>query len=208
MPPRRHRVRREHTHSCRFLTFSCYHRLALFNNPAIKNLFVEHLARARLKCGFGLITWVIMPEHIHMVIWPKLPEATVSIALQTLKTTFAKQVIARWRTLAAPILPRITDPRGDLHFWQRGGGHDFNLGAGRKFREKVLYIHYNPVDRKLVKRAVDWQWSSARWYRQPENHVGPPCDPVQLPGSYVQEREWLFSNESTQNPATPPSPTS
>jgi putative transposase len=187
MPKPRHRVRREHTNSCRFLTFSCQGRLALFNNNAIKDRFVEHLGAAREQCGFGLIAWVIMPEHIHLLIWPKVPEATVDVVLSALKEDFAREVITRWRELRAPILSRITDSRGSAHFWLRGGGYDRNIGAGREFTEKFNYIHANPVRRGLVERAVDWKWSSARWYYQREAYWGPPCDPVWRPGSYEQE---------------------
>lgn len=181
----------EYSNDCRFLTFSCFHRLALFRNNAIKDHFVDHLARARLECGFGLIAWVVMPEHIHLLLWPNVTAGTLSDALQNLKTEFAKQVMGRWRELNAPILPRLRDSRGRSHFWQRGGGHDVPLGAGKKFADKVRYIHSNPVTRGLVDRGVDWRWSSACWYRDRERYVGPPCDPVLLPGSYGQQSGWM-----------------
>jgi putative transposase len=202
----KHRIRRERTHSCRFLTFSCYHRLQLFNNDSIKDCFVEHLAAARLECGFGLIAWVVMPDHVHLLIWPRVVDAPIPTVMSALKTEFAKQVIGRWRELDAAVLPRITDSRGDRHFWQRGGGYDRNIGAGAEYKEKFGYIHANPVRRKLAERAVDWKWSSVRWYRQPEAYVGPPCDPVWLPGTYEPDPNWCAPDESVEGPATPAAP--
>ncbi len=74
------------------------------------------------------------------------------------------QILDRWRTLEAPILPRLLDSNGHSHFWQRGGGYDRNIVTESELFEKVEYIHQNPVRRGLVKRSTDWPWSSARWY--------------------------------------------
>ena len=36
--------------------------------------------------------------------------------------------------------------------------------SSQEFEEKFNYIHHNPVKRELARRAIDWHWSSARWY--------------------------------------------
>ena len=54
----------------RFLTFSCYHRLPLFNNDAIKDEFVRALDNARKRTDCRIIAWVIMPNHVHMLVAP------------------------------------------------------------------------------------------------------------------------------------------
>jgi putative transposase len=48
----------------------------------------------------------------------------------------------------------------------------------KKLEEKLDYMHLNPVRRGLVLRAVDWKWSSARWYLQRKS-VGIK---IQMPG--------------------------
>jgi len=48
-------------------------------------------------------------------------------------------------------------------FWQ-ARYYDFNVWGERKFVEKLRYIHRNPVERGLVPRAEDWDWSSFRHY--------------------------------------------
>ncbi len=177
---RTHRVRVEHTNHLRFLTFSCFQRLALFKNDAIKDAFVDHLGAAREKHRFHLIAWVVMPEHVHLLLWPRLPEAPVSAILRTLKQRFAQQVIARWRTLRAPIFPRIIDSGGVPRFWLRGGGHDRNVWSDEEIAEKIAYIHRNPVTRGLVRSPEEWKWSSARWYAgMREGEL--PIDPIERP---------------------------
>jgi len=49
------------------------------------------------------------------------------------------------------------------HFWQRRF-HDFNVWSARKEREKLTYMHHNPVKRGLVSRPEQWPWSSAGYY--------------------------------------------
>ena len=162
-PPRHKRLRRvESAGSARFVTFSTFRRLPLFQNDAIKDAFAGHLARARERHPFRLLAWVVMPEHVHLILLPA--DGRVSTPLAGLKRGFAREVIGRWRALNAPVLARITDSRSRHRFWQRGGGYDRNVRDEDELREKIAYIHHNPVERGLVERPADWAWSSARWY--------------------------------------------
>lgn len=153
---------------------SCYQRLPLFGSAAIRNCYAQHLGEARERFAFLLVAWVVMPEHVHLLILPKLPEYPVSEVLRSLHRSVAMEVIARWRELRAPVLSRLTDSRGQTHFWQRGGGYDRNISRlGNELDEKADYIHENPVRRGLVSRPTDWAWSSARWYAGVEGNLLP-----------------------------------
>ena len=59
------------------------------------------------------------------------------------------------------MLGELVGPHGKPIFWQRGGGHDRNLRSDDDMREKIAYIHMNPVRRGLVEKPTDWDWSSA-----------------------------------------------
>ena len=111
--------RYERSNDVRFLTFSTNGRLPLFRHDRIKDLFAERLAAARSKFGFHLYAWVVMPEHIHLLLWPLLPQFPVDNVLARLKSGFAQRVIARWRDLRATVLDRITE---------RGWGGSFGSG--------------------------------------------------------------------------------
>lgn len=147
----------------RYLTCSCYRRLPLFNNDDIKDAFVEHLAHVQHVLSFELFAWVIMPEHFHLLLRPRMTGGqTVTQILRRLKSPFARRVIARWRELDAAVLARITtDATGAVRFWQTGGGYDRNIHSDEEFIEKIEYIHANPVRRGLVVRPADYRWSSA-----------------------------------------------
>jgi putative transposase len=159
-----HRKRFEIEGQPRFLTFSCYKQLPLFTNDATKQAFVDCLAETHEKHKVKLLAWVIMPDHVHLLLVPDLPESSMPTVLRSLKQSFSQRVVNRWIELNAPILQRITDARGIRRFWQRGGGYDRNICTDEEFFEKIEYIHNNPVRRGLVEFALDWPWSSARWY--------------------------------------------
>jgi len=161
----------------RYLTCSCYSRLPLFGNDRIKDAFAEHLTRVRSRWDFRLHAWVIMPEHIHLLVTPGLPAVRVTDLLRATKRPFAVLVLARWRALDAAILDRVRDARGAAHFWQDGGGYDRNIVSERELYEKVQYIHNNPARRGLIGRPADWPWSSARWY---ERREGLKMDPFPM----------------------------
>ena len=51
-----------------FITFSCYRRLPLLGSARSRNTFVETLGVVRDRCGFRLVGYVVMPEHVHILI--------------------------------------------------------------------------------------------------------------------------------------------
>ena len=173
----RKRMRRwEEPGGVRFLTFSCHRRSPLLRNPAIADLFSQTLSATRRTYGFELFAWVVMPEHVHLLLRPG-PDAPLGAALRSIKTSVAKRVVARWRELGAPIVETLRTGRGDVRFWQKGGGLDRTVRDEREFCREVWYIHTNPVKRGLVGRAEDWRWSSRRWWmgkREGEVECDPP----------------------------------
>ena len=51
----------------------------------------------------------------------------------------------------------------DCAIWQ-ASFYDFNIESPDILNEKLEYMHNNPVEAKLSEYAVDWHWSSARFY--------------------------------------------
>ena len=147
------------------MTFSCFNSQPFLSKDRPCRWFLDSLQHVRAKRLFDLWGYVIMPEHVHLLIWPH-EGVKISSILQSLKLPVAQRAI-RWLKEEAPqFLVRLLDaqPNGAIayRFWQRGGGYDRNLRSVRDTHEKLRYIHDNPVRRKLVARAEDWPWSSAR----------------------------------------------
>lgn len=148
----------------RFLTFSCYRRQPLLT-PDARNHFADRLIHCRQKFAAGLIAWVIMPEHVHLIIEPQRTEPPVMPRLlRSLKQPVAQAWIANHRARGEQ-LDDITTARGEVRFWQEGGGFDRNVRNLEELHREIAYIHHNPVEREFVEKPEDWEWSSARWYK-------------------------------------------
>jgi putative transposase len=159
---RRKRVKRIEAGSPRYLTFSCHRRLALLGSAEWRDEFVRVLVGAKERCGFLLWAWVVMPEHAHVIMVPT-EEWPVERVMRAIKQPIAQRAIRRWRKVGAPVLEELKVGKR-YRYWQAGGGFDRNIRDLDELRREVDYINKNPVERGLVERAVDWEWSSARWY--------------------------------------------
>ena len=167
--------RREVPGGVRFVTFSCEQRLPLFLNPAIRAVFEAALHAAHIRFRFELFAWVVMPEHVHLLLRP--PKGIkLDRILTFIKTSVMRRVLPRWKELKAPILKRLVRPDGTHRFWQKGGGFDRNVRDEYAFTKEVRYTHRNPVERGLVSNAEDWRSSSVRWWMGRRDGEL-PCDP-------------------------------
>ena len=112
----------------------------LDNDPA-RTVFEETLETLRLRHGFFVFGYVVMPNHVHLLISePK--RQTLSNSLRALKTETSKKL-------------KVTRE----HFWQRRY-YDRNIITQKEFVEKLRYIHRNPVADGLTEAPEDWLWSS------------------------------------------------
>ena len=126
-----------------FVTFSCYQRRPYLNTPQSRDLFVETLEQIRQRYLLPVHGYVVMPEHVHLLLGEP-PEHPLSIAIKALKLSVSKQSQER-------------------PFWQHRY-YDFNVLTTVKVKEKLHYMHQNPVERGLVPLAELWKWSSYDFY--------------------------------------------
>lgn len=134
-----------------FVTFSCYHRHPKLNNPEACRIFLEALEAARARFAMRVYGYVLMPEHVHLLL--SEPESgTLAEAIHFVKLTSAKR-------LASRCLPTADEGR----FWQ-ARCYDRNVRDHREFVVKLRYLHRNPVKRGLCRTAEQWPWSSFQHY--------------------------------------------
>ena len=146
-----------------FITASCYHREPLLGTACRKDLFLKVLEQVRQRYEFVAVGYVVMPEHFHLLI-SEPEKANPSVVIQALKLGVVRPLF--------PTSAKSREKRGTLnlfddpapkHFWQRRF-YDFNVWSLHKHREKLRYIHGNPVKRGLVEAPDQWKWSSFRAY--------------------------------------------
>jgi putative transposase len=159
-----------------FITFSCVRRRPLLGTAAARNCFVRILNEVRVRYAFRLIGYVVMPEHVHLLV-SEPQKDNPSKAMQVLK-----------QRVSIALLPRHGNDgeRVAQHFWQKRF-YDFNVYSGKKITEKLNYMHMNPVKRNLVIRLKDWPWSSWSYYANGE------------PGLISVDR-WDEPTAGTENP--------
>jgi putative transposase len=136
-------VRYQQTGDMHFLTFSCYHRLPYLASPEARDLFESALERIRQKYKFVVAGYVVMPEHVHLLV-NEPAQSTLDRAIKAIKLS-------------------VTLRRSERPFWQ-ARYYDFNVFTERKRVEKLRYMHRNPVVRGLVEKPEEWAWSSFRHY--------------------------------------------
>jgi REP element-mobilizing transposase RayT len=116
---------------------------------------------------YELRAWVVMPNHVHAVVWPKPPH-TLSTILHSWKSYSAHEINHR---LLAPVVP----------FWQ-GESYDHLIRDEDDLRRCCHYTLMNPVNAGLCARMEDWQWSSAQ-VAQPSPAAGSGTVPVRVSGT-------------------------
>jgi len=90
---------------------------------------------------YRLITWVIMPNHIHVLILPK-----VSLS----------SIVHSWKSFTAHQINKLLNRKGSV--W-RDDYFDMFIRDERHFYYVKNYIEMNPVRAGLVKDKKDWCWS-------------------------------------------------
>ncbi len=171
------------------LTFSCYKRRPFLSRDRSRLWLIEALNAAREKHRFDVWAYVIMPEHVHLLIFPQQETYSIANVLLDLKRPVARRAVLFVKQEAPAFLDQMRDaqPNGKVahRFWQRGGGYDRNLTNPNTIRATIDYIHANPVRRGLAQNPEDWLWSSAGYYVDgrsvpltPNRESVPPLDQV------------------------------
>jgi len=128
------------------LTFSCYHREALLSEDCFCYMLAESLAASLTKQSYDLWGYVFMPDHVHLVVWPREENYRISSFLQRVKLSSSKKLIKHFKTTCPEELKRLETSQTSHSYrvWQSGGGHDRNLFSLKAVKWARNYIHENP----------------------------------------------------------------
>ena len=117
------------------------------SDARIARLMADEILRGR-DVTYALHAWVVMPNHVHVLITPHSHLPTLMHALK-----------GRTARKANQLLRRVGTP-----FWQ-DESYDHLVRDGEEFRRIEQYIIQNPVNAGLVVSAELYPWSSAGWGR-------------------------------------------
>ncbi len=103
-------------HHLHFITNACYHRLPFFDALGAPDRFLAILEQTRWKYRFVVVGYVVMPEHIHLLITE--PEiGTPSTVMQVLKQRMAHALLPK-RRRRDPRQRRLFGDEAKRAFWQ------------------------------------------------------------------------------------------
>lgn len=126
-------------------------RVCIFDNDKDYQSFELILEEAVEKFDMRILSYCIMPNHFHLVLYPK-NEGDLIKFMSWVTNTHTR----RWHTEKGTI--------GQGHLYQ-GRYKSFICQKDNHFISLVKYVEQNALKAKLVKRAEDWRWSSV-WRRE------------------------------------------
>lgn len=156
-------------------------RSLIFERDEDYQLFEEILTEAIDKFDMRLLAYCLMPNHWHIVLYPK-KDGTLSRFMNWLTLTHTQRWHARMGTT------------GQGHLYQ-GRYKSFLCQNDGHFLTLVRYVERNAKKANLVKSAVDWKWSSV-WRRDKGTAKEKEllCSwPVDIPRDYL---DWLDEVQS------------
>lgn len=124
----------------------------IFESDGDYEAFERVLLEAVERTETRLLSYCIMPNHWHLVVWPRRDgELSQFVGWLTLTHT------QRWHA--------FRQSTGSGHVYQ-GRFKSFPVQDDSHFYTVARYVERNPVRAGLVRRAEQWRWSSlARWLR-------------------------------------------
>jgi putative transposase len=127
-------------------------RTRIFRSDADYEVFEQTLIDAVERTGTRLLTYCAMPNHWHLVVWPK-KDGELSKFVGRLTLTHTQ----RWHAFRQSI--------GAGHLYQ-GRFKSFPVADDQHLARVARYVERNPLRANLVRRAEQWRWGSLyRWLR-------------------------------------------
>jgi putative transposase len=156
------------------------HGVCYLRNPELADL-VAGAIRFFAGQRYELLAWVVMPNHAHIVVWPR-PGHTLSDILHSWKSFTSHQIN---KLLPAKVVP----------FWQ-SESYEHLIRDDDDLHRCCHYTLMNPVNARLCVHPEDWPWSNA--------HVAQPSPAASSSTVPVPEARTPGQPTDTSGGGTPP----
>jgi REP element-mobilizing transposase RayT len=149
-----------------FMTMTVNHWLPIFTRPETVEILLDGWRWLARNADFRLHGYVILENHLHLV--AHAPD--ISAVVRRFKSHSARRIIDHLNAVDArrmldllALFKRRHKQDSVFQLWEEGS-HPQRIEHDDVMRQKLAYIHYNPVKRGYVDLPEHWRWSSARNY--------------------------------------------
>lgn len=156
-----------------FLSFSTVEWIDVFTRTMYKDTLVESLKYCQEKKGLLLYAWVIMTNHVHLIISSK-EEIKQEHIIRDFKKHTSKELLKlieenkqeSRRNWMLWIFKKAGERNSNNKYYQfwRQDNHPIELSTNEMMQQRLDYIHNNPVEEGIVDEPEHYLYSSARDY--------------------------------------------
>ena len=157
-----------------FLTLTIVDWIDLFTRKELAEVIIESLRYCQENKSLVLNAFVLMPSHVHLIARAR-EETQLSDIIQSFKSYTAKQILAYlkdisntesrrdWLLNRFQFNARKNKTNSEYQVWQKDN-HPVILYSPHVIRQKLNYIHFNPVEAGVVAQPEHYILSSASNY--------------------------------------------
>ena len=150
-----------------FVTFSITGWYPVFTDILYFDIIIESLRYCRDKKGLHIYAYVLMLNHVHLIVSVKEGPGTLSDVIRDMKRHTSKAISVQLKrdgkVLPLRIFSQAADKSNQYQVWQQGF-HPKGIVSEKFCLQKLNYIHDNPVRKGYVRRPEHWYYSSAGNY--------------------------------------------
>jgi REP element-mobilizing transposase RayT len=154
-----------HPEQPHFITLTVLHWIPVFTRPETVNILLDAL-KYLAQDGLKVYAYIILENHCHLVVQSEALDRDIarykSYTAKKLIQYLAKNNVKQILEQLAFYKKAHKNDRA-YQFWQEGV-HPELIQGDEIMRQKVDYVHFNPVKRGYVDKAEHWRYSSARDY--------------------------------------------
>ena len=156
-----------------FVTTTIVDWVDIFTRSKYKHIVIDSLAYCQQRKGLHIYAWVLMSNHLHMIISVD-GQQTVGDVMRDFKKYTSRQVLEELQSdlqesrrkwmLDRFSFAAVNDTKATNYKLWQDGYHPELLYTEEFYRQKLAYIHNNPVVQEIVANPEDYLYSSARDY--------------------------------------------
>ena len=163
-------------------------RMQIFDEDKDYTLFEKVLEQAKEKFDVRILSYCIMPNHWHLVLYPKI-DGSLQLFMRWLSMTHTQRWHSQHKTT------------GSGHLYQGRYKSFLLVQEDECLLQLFKYVERNPLRAKLVQRAEEWKWSSL-WEREQGNEKQKELLdewPISIPEDYIELVNIPQTNEELES---------